>query len=253
MIEISDINDERIKEFISIKDKNLIYKDLFIAETHKVIHKALESKFKVLKVLCTPDYQKENQNLLKKAEEVFILPKTEIEKVIGFKLHHGVLALVQNRPLKKLEELGDRILIFNGVTSPENVGTITRAATAFNFDSIIYDYKSASPFLRRCIRVSMGNVFQARVHKSESLIITIDKLIESGYDVIATANEEGARSLLDYTYPKKVAIIIGNEGNGMDREVIDACSRKLYIPIDKHVAHLNAASAASIFLFNSLR
>ena len=162
------------------------------------------------------------------------------------------MALFQNEPLKNLSELGDKIMIFNGVTSPENVGTITRASAAFNFDSIIYDYKSASPFLRRCVRVSMGNIFNVKVHKSNYLPDTIKSLQDKGYTVIATANESGAKSLLDYKYPSKIAIIIGNEGNGMDREVIEACDQKLFIPIDSDVAHLNAASAATAFLYHSL-
>ncbi len=251
MIEITNLDDKRIKEFISIKDKNLIAEDLFIAETHKVIHKAINSRYEVLKVLCTKEYYSQNINKLKDLN-VYVAEKKLLESIVGFNLHHGVMALFQNEPLKSLNELGDKIMIFNGVTSPENVGTITRASAAFNFDSIIYDYKSASPFLRRCVRVSMGNIFNVKVHKSNYLPDTIKKLQQNGYKVIATANEEGAESIIDYKYPSKVAIIIGNEGNGMDREVIDVCDKKLFIPIDNNVAHLNAASAASVFLYHSI-
>ncbi len=253
MKKLTDINDSRLDEFRKIKDKNLLPKNLVVAESPKVVVKALKSDFKVLKVLATEDFYEDNKKIIdERCENVFVLDKALLENLVAHKLHHGIMALVQVPELSNLDELGDRVLIFNGVTSPENVGTMTRAAMAFGFDSIIYDYKSASPYLRRCARVSMGNVFEANIHKSEFLPRTISKLQEKGYIVAATANEDGSISLPEYKYPEKFCLIIGNEGNGMDREVIDACDVKLSIPITNYVAHLNAASAASIFLYHSV-
>jgi tRNA G18 (ribose-2'-O)-methylase SpoU len=253
MIKLETIEDSRLDEFRNIKDKNLLPQNLVVAESPKVVLKALNSDFNVLKVLVTPDFYEENKDLIDgKSKEIFVIEKKQLETLVAHKLHHGIMALVEIPGLYKLEALGDRVLIFNGVTSPENVGTMTRAAMAFGFDSIIYDYKSASPYLRRCARVSMGNVFEAKVHKSEFLPRTIKALQENGYTVAATANEDGAYNLPDYKYPEKFCLIIGNEGNGMEREVIDACDVKLSIPITSYVAHLNAASAASIFLYHSV-
>jgi len=253
MIKLDNIDDSRLDEFRNIKDKNLLPQNLVVAESPKVVLKALNSDFVVLKVLATEEFYNDNKEVLDQGcDNIFIASKSSLESLVAHKLHHGIMALVKIPDLSPINELGDRVLIFNGVTSPENVGTMTRAAMAFGFDSIIYDYKSASPFLRRCARVSMGNVFEARVHKSEFLPRTIVDLQENGYTVAATANEEGALSLPEYQYPKKFCLIIGNEGNGMDREVIDACDVKLSIPITNYVAHLNAASAASIFLYHSV-
>lgn len=252
MIELNDLNDARLDEFRKIKDKNLLPQNLIIAESEKVVLKALKSEFKVLKVLASHEFYEKNTSLIdEKSLETYVVDKSQLNNIVGHNLHHGIMALVEIPGLYKLEALGDRIVIFNGVTSPENVGTITRAAMAFSFDSIIYDYKSASPYLRRCARVSMGNIFEAKIHKSNYLPRTIKELQDLGYTVIATANEEGALNLPDYKYPQKTCIVIGNEGMGMDREVIDACDVKLKIPITSYVAHLNAASAASIFLYHS--
>lgn len=253
MIIIDDSNLEAISIFKNVKDKNLIQEGMAIVESEKVVKKALSSKFEILSILCTKKFYEENTDLItKNTKDIFIANEKIMEDIVGFDLHHGVLALVKLPAFTKLNELGERIMIFNGVTSPENVGTITRAAVAFGFNSIIFDAKSSSPYLRRCIRVSMGNIFEATVHKTYGLVHTLNSLKELGYTVIATANEEGAVSILDFKYPKKVCIIIGNEGNGMDREVIEACDVKLFIPISNYVAHLNAASAASIFLYQSL-
>lgn len=242
-----------IDEFYNIKDKNLIKDNYCIAETEKVVCKALRSNHKVEKIIATQEFYDRNKDLINaNCEHVFIKTKEELQNITGIKLHHGILAKVRTNALSNINELGDKVLIFNGVTSPENVGTMTRAAMAFGFDNIIYDAKSASPYLRRCIRVSMGNAFEAKVSKSQNLTQDIRKLQELGYTVCATANEDGAISIQDYKYPQKTCLIIGNEGNGMDREVIDACDKKLFIPITNYVAHLNAASAASIFLYHSI-
>jgi TrmH family RNA methyltransferase len=252
MIKIDSIEHPELEVFTSIKDKNLLPNNLVIAETEKVVIKALNSKYKVIKVIATDEfYQRNKETIDNNAEHTYVLDKDQMEKLVGYNLHHGIMALVAIDDLKELHELGNRVLIFNGVTSPENVGTMTRAALAFGFDSIIYDYKSGSPFLRRCIRVSMGNAFETFVHKSEYLPRTIERLQTAGYTIAATANEDGATNLQEYRYPEKFCLVIGNEGNGMDREVIEACDIKLFIPISNYVAHLNAASAASIFLYHS--
>ncbi len=253
MIEITNSNLEEINIFKNVKDKNLINKGLAIAESEKVVLKALHSKFSVHATLSTKDFYEENREVIdSKTSKAFTASKEVMEEIVGYNLHHGVMALIELPDFSTLDNLGDKILIFNGVMSAENVGTMTRAALAFGFDSIIFDYKSASPYLRRCIRVSMGNVFEVKIARSEYLPRTITKLQDRGYQVFATANEDGAISIKEIKYPVKTCIIIGNEGNGMDREVIDACDQKLFIPISNYVAHLNAASAASIFLYHSL-
>lgn len=252
MINITKENISLISIFKDVKDKALLPQGLAIVETEKVVLKALNSNFEVLATLVTKDFYERNREVIDlKSKDVFLVDKNIMESVVGYNLHHGIMSLVKLPDFSSLESLSDRILIFNGVMSAENVGTMTRAALAFGFDSIIFDYKSASPYLRRCIRVSMGNVFEVKIHKSQYLPRTIKSLQEQGYHVIATANEDGAHDMLGFKYPKKTCIVIGNEGNGMDREVIDACDTKLFIPISNYVAHLNAASAASIFLFHA--
>lgn len=253
MIVINESNKDLVLDYTNVKDKNLLSSMRAIVESEKVVLKALKSSFEVLSIFCTEEFYNSHKDLItKNTSNIYVSNKNILEEIVGFDLHHGVLCLVKIPDFTDLSNLGNKIMIFNGITSPENIGTITRASVAFGFNSIIFDAKSSSPYLRRCMRVSMGNIFEAKVHKSHGLVPTINKLKELGYEVIATANEEGAKSLLNFKYPKKICIIIGNEGNGMDREVIEACNHTLFIPIDEYVAHLNAASAASIFLYHSL-
>ena len=148
-----------------------------------------------------------------------------------------------------LKELDDRILIFNGLTQAENIGTITRTASAFGINSMIVDEKSVSVYLKRSIRVSMGNVFFQKIHHCQKLTHTLKELKKMGYQIIGSAAE--STTLLEkLNPPKKVALIIGSEGHGMSHEIRELCDLTLSIPIEKNVAHLNASAAAAILCYH---
>lgn len=250
IIEITDINDSRIEEFKGLKDNILNSQGLIVAESEKVVLKLLKSDKRILKLFISSEfYEKYKDLILKKECDLFTGTKEVMESIVGFNLHHGVMALLERPGHSQLEDLDDRILILNGLTSPENVGTMVRNAAAFNVNSILHDTKTCSPFLRRCVRVSMGNIFNVKVHATENLAHTISKLQENGYKVYSTANEEGAYDLPDFNFPKKAAVIIGSEGHGIDEIIKKSSDAIIRIPINDHVAHLNAACSSSIFLY----
>lgn len=250
IIEISKIDDSRIEEFKGLKDNILNSRALIVAESEKVVLKLLKSDKKIIKLFISSSFYEENKELISKKNcEVYSGTKEVMESIVGFNLHHGVMALLERPEHASLEELDDRILILNGLTSPENVGTMVRNAAAFNVNSILHDSKTCSPFLRRCVRVSMGNIFNVKIHVAENLVHTIRKLQEKGYKIFSTANEEGAFDLPDYEFPKKAAIIIGSEGHGIDKVIKEVSDAIIRIPINDHVAHLNAACSSSIFLY----
>jgi tRNA G18 (ribose-2'-O)-methylase SpoU len=144
--------------------------------------------------------------------------------------------------------LDDHVILLNGLTSPENVGSIDRSAAAFRVNSIMTDEKTCSPFLRRCIRVSMGNIFFMKTFHSKNIRSDLFKLKNDGYSILSTANISGSLDLNQFIFPKKCILIIGSEGHGVDQDIIELSDTILKIPIDPQVAHLNASNAAAIFL-----
>lgn len=247
---IESIDDIRIKEFLSLKDKALKVDDLIIVETEKVIKKLLNSEVEVLKVFGTRDYlEKYQKEIQSKSKEILTADKELMENIVGHNLHHGFMALARRPQYVPLKDLGDKILIFNGLSSPENVGTMIRNSSAFNINSIIVDYKTCSPYMRRCIRVSMGNIFKVKVHFTNNLKGTLGLLQEQDYQIISTANQEGAIDLPSFSFPKKGAVIIGSEGHGIESEILEQSDTIVRIPINDEVAHLNAACSSSIFLY----
>jgi tRNA G18 (ribose-2'-O)-methylase SpoU len=143
----------------------------------------------------------------------------------------------------------DTIISLNGITSPENVGAIIRNISGFGFKSVLVDAKTCSPFTRRSIRVSMGNIFDLKTSQTKDLLYTLIDLKNNGYTIIGTANINSAISLKEFkAYPKTV-LIIGSEGFGIDKEILSICDQVVKIPIESSVGHLNAACASSIFLY----
>lgn len=246
---ISDISDPRIQEFLSLK-KSVTEDHLMVAESPRVVLKALTTGQKVIKIFCNNVFYDQNQlSLTPYNHIVHIADHSLMKKIVGHNLHHGVMALIEKPKPIGLDQLSDKILILNGLTSPENVGTIIRTAASFNIRSIIVDKQTCSPYLRRCIRVSMGNIFFTNVFFSDDLVSTILSLQKMSYTVYGAANTKGASTLNTSHLSNSTAVIIGSEGNGISPEILKVTDKILKIEVEKDVAHINAASAASIFLY----
>jgi tRNA G18 (ribose-2'-O)-methylase SpoU len=245
MIVITDFDDQRIVEFTKLRDHTLNDQGYILVESEKIFLQFKASNKPFLKILSTLEFAKK-YNL--EGDNIFVASKDILEKIAGFKIHFEVLFLADKPHNNALSNLDDQIILLNGLSSPENVGSIVRSAAAFNINSIITDEKCCSPFLRRCIRVSMGNIFSMKTYHSLNVRHDLKVLLELGYTIISTANIDRSIDLSHYQFPKKTVLIIGSEGHGVDHDILDTSDVILKIKIDPQVAHLNASNAAAIFL-----
>jgi tRNA G18 (ribose-2'-O)-methylase SpoU len=245
MIRITESSDSRIAEFISIRDHVLNSNNLIVAESEKLFLQFRASGREIYKVLATPAFIDRHQL---SGENIFAAEKNVLESVAGFKIHFEVLLLAEKPKDAQLKELDSRIILLNGLSSPENVGSIVRSSAAFGIKSMITDEQTCSPFLRRCIRVSMGNIFSMKTHHATNVREDLKKLKDLGYTILTTANVSGSLDLATYSFPEKCVLIIGSEGHGVNQDILDSSDHILRINIDPQVAHLNASNAAAIFL-----
>ena len=245
MINITDSNDSRIAEFISIRDHVLNSNNLIVAESEKLFLQFKASGRTIHKILATPTFIEKHQL---SGDNIFAADKNILESVAGFKIHFEVLLLAEKPKDVSVNELDNKIILLNGLSSPENVGSIVRSSAAFGIKSIITDERTCSPFLRRCIRVSMGNIFSMKTHHALNIRGDLKKLKDMGYIILTTANVEGSIDLATYSFPEKCVLIIGSEGHGVDQDILNNSDNILRINIDPQVAHLNASNAAAIFL-----
>ena len=250
MIQISSVEDHRVEEFTRLRDRVLHQQNKIVCESEKLFLQLIHNKFSIIKTLSTEEFAKK-YNLI--GNNNFWATKETLEKIAGFKIHFDVLFLIDKPSDYPIEELDDRIVLLNGLTSPENVGSIVRSACAFNIKSIISDELSCSPHLRRCIRVSMGNIFSMKTYHSKNIRADLSELKKMGYTIISTANLPTSTDLSTFNFPKKCVLIIGSEGHGIDKDILEISDVVLKITIDPQVAHLNAANAAAIFLSHMSR
>lgn len=243
---ITDVQDPRIKEFSSMKSKPLENPNLFIGDSEKVFRKIMARNLKIHKIFCTPDFHQANSSV---ETDFFITSKKLMEKVVGYRLHHGVMTLASlPQEEKSLENLKNPVVL-NGVTSAENVGTIARSMAALGYDSLIFDHKTVSPWSRRAIRASLGNSLFMKIYPSKDLLLDLKSLQERGVQIIASTPREDSENLPQFKPGEKYSLMIGSEGHGLEEELLKAADCSLRIPIHPDVDSFNAGVAAGILLY----
>lgn len=249
MKEITDINDPQIKEFVSLKQSSLDEKYV-VVESKNVFKKLFNTNTKIHKVFTTVENLDFINEFCPQIDFPIYTANNEImKKIVGHKIHQGMMAVINRPEFIPFDEIKGNVVVLNGLTSPENVGSIVRSCAAFNVNTLIIDEKTCSPFIRRCIRVSTGNLFNIKVYKSSNLETDLKALQNKDYTILTTANAPEAVSLHEYSFPSNCAIVIGSEGHGAQKEILDLSDTILKIDIDEEVTSLNAAIAASIVLF----
>ena len=141
---------------------------------------------------------------------------------------------------------GENILMLESVRDPSNIGAIIRSAAAFSVDRIIMSADCADIYNPKTLRASMGNLLSLKIDRVDNITSAINHIQNNGIMVYAAALYENSLKLGKSEFAKNSAVIIGNEGHGLSREVIDACHDTVYIPMADGVESLNASVAASV-------
>ena len=265
MIEITDFDAPELDVYARLTEAQLLNKDhpedgLFIAESPKVISRALDGGYELVSVLV------EKKQVLEDAETIAVLGKcgnvpvytAEFEvltKLTGFKLTRGMLCAMKRRRLPGLQEICngcDRIAVLENVMNPTNVGAIFRSAAALHMDAVILTGGCSNPLYRRASRVSMGTVFQIPWTFVDNSVIWPEEgmkiLRELGFKTAAMALKEDSASIDDPELMKedKLAVILGTEGDGLAPETIADCDYTVMNPMSHGVDSLNVAAASAV-------
>ncbi len=144
---------------------------------------------------------------------------------------------------------GENILLLESVRDPLNVGAIVRAARALGVDRIIMSRDCADIYSPKTLRASMGCLFSMKLQRVESIPNTVRALRADGRRVFGAALKTDAWRLGEIQVQKRDCVLIGNEGHGLSNEAMDACTGCVYIPMAEGVESLNAATAASVLVW----
>lgn len=148
---------------------------------------------------------------------------------------------------KEVKEIGRRILMIDSIQDPGNLGTIIRSAAAFNIDTIILSPDTVDIYNPKVVRATQGMLFHIDIIKV-NLIDKIKELKTKGYKILGTKVTVG-KNLKSVEKMEKFVIIVGNEGNGVDEEILELCDEYLYIEMSPMCESLNVAVATSIILY----
>ena len=263
IIEITDFNAPELDVYARISEVQLLNraepeKGIFIAESPKVIERALDAGCKPISFLVEYKHiEGEAKELIRRCGDipVYTAAFDVLTQLTGFKLTRGMLCAMHRPALPGIEEVcgnARRIAVLENVVNPTNVGAIFRSAAALGMDAVLLTPGCSNPLYRRAIRVSMGTVFQIPWtffdEKTDWKTEGIRKLMDMGFKTAAMALREDS---VDIDDPKllaeeKLAVVLGTEGDGLAFETIADCDYTVCIPMAHGVDSLNVAAASAV-------
>lgn len=232
---------------------------LFIAESPKVIMRALDAGYEPVSMLVEKKHiAREARDIIARCGEIPVYT-AELEiltKLTGFQLTRGMLCAMRRLQLPSVAEVctdARRIAVLEDVVNPTNVGAIFRSAAALNIDAVLLTPACSNPLYRRASRVSMGTVFQIpwtflEKESSNDSPSGIAHLKELGFKTAAMALRDDSISIDDprLAAEKKLAIVLGTEGDGLATNTISDCDYTVRIPMSHSVDSLNVAAASAV-------
>lgn len=226
-------------------------KGIFIVESPKVIHVALNSGYEPLSLLCEERHiTGDAADIIKRCGDipVYTGDRQLLAGLTGYTLTRGVLCAMRRPRPRSVEEVcrgARRVVVIDGVVDTTNIGAIFRSAAALGIDAVLLTPSSCDPLNRRAVRVSMGSVFLVPWTWLESPISSLSKL---GFRTVAMALADKSVSIDDPALKNesKLAIVMGTEGDGLAHETILSADYVVRIPMSHNVDSLNVAAAAAV-------
>ncbi len=262
---ISSKDNEIVKEIRKLKEKKY-RKEKFIVEGIKMLEEAMNENASIDLIII-----REGINLDLDISEFKSIVVTEkvFNTLTDVVSPQGVLAVINKKSAentnneniksidtKNITELqidknADYILAIDGIQDPGNLGTIIRTADSANLKQIIVSKNTVDSYSPKVIRSTMGAIYRVNIIETENLVETLEKLKEEGFKVVTTSLDTD-NSVYDISYDKSI-VVIGNEANGVSKEVQDMSDYKVKIPMLGKTESLNASVAAGIMIYEYVR
>lgn len=255
---ITSKDNEIIKNIRKLKEKK--YRDAnneYLIEGIKLIKEAVEEKAKIkLIVVCEESIEDGDidQKLLYEIAkyDCIYVNKKVFSILTDVQNPQGILAVIEKKNNEEnINYKEDIIVVLDGIQDPGNLGTILRTIDSVGLSQVIVSKETADSYNPKVVRSTMGAIFRVNVIESEDLLKTLKNLKKHKYKIMATSLETN-NSIYDVEYNKKV-IVIGNEANGVSKNVLEYADEKIKIPMLGKTESLNASVATSIILYEYVR
>ena len=264
IIEVTDLSIPELEPFTRLTEAQLRNrlepeKGIFIAESPKVILRALDAGYEPVSLLMEHrQLTGQGSGVLARCAgiPVYTASRELLAELTGYPLTRGVLCAMRRPKLPSVEELcagARRVAVLEGIVDSTNIGAIFRSAAALNMDAVLVTPTCSDPLYRRAVRVSMGTIFQVpwtRIGEEPSQWpdAGLRRLRSLGFRTAAMALSDDSVSIDDprLLAEERLAIVLGTEGDGLVARTIAACDYTVRIPMAHEVDSLNVAAASAV-------
>jgi TrmH family RNA methyltransferase len=235
---ITSLNNPTIKEISKLKNKK--YRDLtntYLVEGDHLIEEAYKNN------LLTKIILLEDTTCNYDIEKIYVT-KEVMKKLTELDTPNKIIGIVkENTPLP----IGNKILILDNIQDPGNLGTIIRSSVAFDIDTIVLSPNTVDTYNPKVIRSTQGMIFYTNIITLK-LKEFIDEIKTKNYTIFGT-NVRNGKNIKEITLPEKFALVLGNEGQGVSKEIESLCDDNIYIKMSSKCESLNVSVATSILLY----
>ncbi len=263
---ITSRNNPYVKDIAKLSDKKFRDSEMkFCFEGRKLLAEALISRIPLEAIMFTEHALNDEKirTVLEKASEyaeMYSVTQEVYDKLSFERSPEGVFTVAKALDtvhtaciIYEADRQNERSVILDGIRDPGNLGTVLRTASAFGVQKVILSSDCADVYNSKTVRASMGAVFRTKTVRVSDLPSTVTKIKAKGVCVYSTALSNNAKCLTDVPNADKAVFIIGNEGSGIRPEVMSASDECVIIPMENGTESLNAASAATIILWEQYR
>ncbi len=255
---ITSKDNELIKHIKKLKDKK--ERDLsneYIIEGIKLIQEAIQENAKIKQIIICDDCEK-TESIPKdlmyeiaKQECIYVTNKI-FETITEVMNPQGILAIIEKQSKEiQIDDKQDIILALDDIQDPGNLGTILRTADSIGLTQILVSKGTADCYNPKVVRSTMGAIFRVKIIECEDLVKTLKEIKKHKFEIVVSSLQTD-NSIYDINYHKKV-IVIGNEANGVKKEIQDLADKKIKIPMLGKTESLNASVATGIILYEYIR
>lgn len=256
LIEITSLAQPGVEVYGNLTEKQLRHQyehgnGIFIVESPKVITRALDAGYQPLSLLCEERHvEGDAADIIARCPDipVYTGSRNLLATLTGYVLTRGVLCAMRRPAQRSVEDVcgnARRVVVIDGVVDSTNVGAIFRSASALGIDAVLLTRTSCDPLTRRTVRVSMGAVFSIPWTWMDAPLSSLNNI---GLRTAAMALTHRSVSIDDKTLlaEPRLAIVMGNEGDGLPQATIDQADYVVRIPMSHGVDSLNVAAAAAV-------
>ena len=259
MIEINSKNNNKIKDLIKLRDESKFRNDksLFYVEGERIIKDTPKELIDAIYFQKSKFTNFSYISDLINSDRMYLVEDDIFEKIKDTKNTQGIIAVVKYNYITKLTDeilrKTNSCLILDNVNDPGNLGTIIRLAEATNISLVILCNDCCNLYNTKVIRACMSSIFRVNIYISPDIINDINKFKTNNFTIYSTVINKNSTKFSDTNYNSKSVFILGNEANGINKELIDISDNQIYIPMCGNIQSLNVAVATTAICYEYMK